>query len=532
MYTVAYTDSTKDPITIADRTLNKATSVTFVGKNYTGYGTVVADNFLHLLENFANDTAPGIAPGLIGPPVTGQLWFDTSTTQLKINIDGSITGWRPTSGYTKDITAPINKTVGDLWVDTANQQLYVYSGIGWLLVGPQFKQGSVSGITVDSIVDNDNKSHEVVHIKTNNISMMIINDAAEFTPKSALAGYRSIRRGISISSDYQIYGTTDNAVSLNNVLFSKYARADLDQQFDRTVTILDTLNLGTNRSLQLLTSGTNSTIGSAIPLVLAVNKIPALTIAVNGFIAIGKEVPQTALDLVGVLTIAPDAAGHGNLNITSTAAASISTAGGIIIGASLAVSNNISVADGYLYVGKKDNTSTATVKPALPGPIILPDADITYDIGQVVDGQGVNLKRFRNVYAYNFSGTEFTGNRFIGTFLGTATSISPSGIGSQTAVTDTQLTDEFLIYRASNGVYPAALYKTTKADTLAPLIGTIILFAGVTLPAGYVLCNGATLSKVTYAALWRVFGSPSIFIAPLIPAISTINYIIYTGVVA
>ena len=113
MYNVSYTDSTKDQIAIADRSLDKTTSVTLVGKNYNGYGNVISDNFLHLLENFANSEPPGISPGRIGPPVVGQLWFDTSTTQLKIKTND---GWIPTSGVTKSSTSPENKTAGDLWV--------------------------------------------------------------------------------------------------------------------------------------------------------------------------------------------------------------------------------------------------------------------------------------------------------------------------------------------------------------------------------------------------------------------------------
>ena len=45
-------------ITVADQTINQETSLGFVGKNYTGYAKSLAENFLHLLENFAKATAP------------------------------------------------------------------------------------------------------------------------------------------------------------------------------------------------------------------------------------------------------------------------------------------------------------------------------------------------------------------------------------------------------------------------------------------------------------------------------------------
>jgi hypothetical protein len=59
--------------TVDDQTLNTETSLTFVGKNYTGYSKYIAENFLHLLENFASSSMPT-------NPTVGQLWYDTGGT--------------------------------------------------------------------------------------------------------------------------------------------------------------------------------------------------------------------------------------------------------------------------------------------------------------------------------------------------------------------------------------------------------------------------------------------------------------------
>jgi hypothetical protein len=48
-----------------------------VGKNYAGYGEFLDENFIHLLENGANNTAPGA-------PLTGQLWWDKTNGLLKV----------------------------------------------------------------------------------------------------------------------------------------------------------------------------------------------------------------------------------------------------------------------------------------------------------------------------------------------------------------------------------------------------------------------------------------------------------------
>ena len=51
------------------------TSLTLIGKNFAGYGEVLNENFVHLLENFANTSAPN-------NPLKGQLWYDSSANLL------------------------------------------------------------------------------------------------------------------------------------------------------------------------------------------------------------------------------------------------------------------------------------------------------------------------------------------------------------------------------------------------------------------------------------------------------------------
>ena len=51
------------------------------GKNYYGYGEAIAENFLHLLENFSGPTNPSNG-------TQGQLWYDTGNTEFKY-FDGA-----------------------------------------------------------------------------------------------------------------------------------------------------------------------------------------------------------------------------------------------------------------------------------------------------------------------------------------------------------------------------------------------------------------------------------------------------------
>ena len=98
-YTIKFTETgnpQKPDIAVEDQTLNQQLPVTFVGKNYVGYAQIIAENFLHLLENFAKTSAPT-------NPVEGQLWYDNSAgvNQLKV-YDG--TTWAPAGSIKKSNT--------------------------------------------------------------------------------------------------------------------------------------------------------------------------------------------------------------------------------------------------------------------------------------------------------------------------------------------------------------------------------------------------------------------------------------------
>ena len=74
-YTI-YKTNGQQLTSLLDGTLDDKYIVKLVGKNYINYGTAQNENFIYLLENFANDTAPVY-------PLTGQLWYDTASQGLK-----------------------------------------------------------------------------------------------------------------------------------------------------------------------------------------------------------------------------------------------------------------------------------------------------------------------------------------------------------------------------------------------------------------------------------------------------------------
>ena len=206
-YSVSFTDATnpaKPSLTVPDGALNQQTPVTFPGKNYSGYAKVIAEDFLHLLENFANSAPPA-------NPVQGQLWFDTANNNNTLKVyDG--TNWNE-AGNLKKTTfekqpSIASSVIGDLWVDLTNSQLYLFSGSSWLLVGPQYAAGLATGPIVENITDSANIKHPVISMfaasAVDNVSYRIaIISKDSFTPKAAIDGFLTIKEGINLYSPQQ-----------------------------------------------------------------------------------------------------------------------------------------------------------------------------------------------------------------------------------------------------------------------------------------------------------------------------------------
>ena len=176
-YTINLTDGAVFA-TIADGTINTSSSMTLVGKNYAGYGEFLDENFIHLLENSANTTAPPA-------PLAGQLWYDTTNSLLKVYSGSS---WKNISSATASASQPSSNVTGDLWYDTVNQQLYVWTGAAWLLVGPAYSssQGQSGAIPL-SINDNADVPHVVTGLYANDSLVSIVNPGTSFVPAAEYA---------------------------------------------------------------------------------------------------------------------------------------------------------------------------------------------------------------------------------------------------------------------------------------------------------------------------------------------------------
>jgi len=116
--------------TVNDASLNISTSLTFVGRNYSGYGSIIDQNFVYLLQNFANSTMPTNS-------IQGQLWFNTGNQQLNVNYNGNVIGnaFKSLAYLNTSTTQPASLNNGDLWWN--GSQLAICNGIDYTtIIGP------------------------------------------------------------------------------------------------------------------------------------------------------------------------------------------------------------------------------------------------------------------------------------------------------------------------------------------------------------------------------------------------------------
>jgi len=549
-YQVTFTDATntaKPNITVEDQSLNTQTSLTFVGKNYAGYAPEIAKSFLHLLENFANNTAPS-------NPVEGQLWYDNSTgvSLLKV-FDGTI--WTSAGSIKKAGTVPAaaNSNSGDLWVNTTTAQLYVFSGSNWLLVGPQFSSGKLTGPVVNSIVDTNNISHSVISLYANDYQIAIISKET-FTPKSTVTGFSTINQGFNLSSTdstntnslSRIWGTAEKAdallVGTTTVPAANFLRTDISSVTNYPISIRADggITIGSNLSFNISTGtdGTSTVLyskasGNSVSFRLNNDNTPitVLHLAANSRVGIGTNntTPASTLDVSGLIT------SSGGLNVTSVVdstsatSGSIKTAGGLAVGKKSTLGDDATV-NGQLYLNWLDGSGSP-----LPGSALLPSTTNIYDIGS-------SAKSFRNIYAQSFVGNftgQFTGTlegsisgsaarlasptvfsltgdvtsdpvSFTGqTTYGTAifnTTLSQNFISNKEPTTDSVATDQMLIYRAGSSNLSRMSKDVFLKHVATMPVGAIFPYAGKVVPTGYLLCDGSEVKTSDYPVLYSIIG--------------------------
>jgi len=540
-YELKFTDVlNKGVIIVEDKTLEQLnTSLKFPGRGNTGFGQAIGENFLHLLENFANSSAPP-------RPVEGQLWYDTTAgvDQLKL-YDG--TSWTSASGLKKSDTEPgaANSLAGDLWVNTNSQQLFLYTGAAWILVGPSFSDGLLTGAQSETIIGTDDNEYNVLIVRIEDNPAVIFSNQ-QFVPKSAIRGFREgINPGINISNrplvdgeDLKYWGVAEKAENLivdgESILASNFLRSNAISSTDFQLRVKSNqgIQIGTGGQLNINIDGQsvifqNNTNGSSTDFRMRDGNTTktVLTIDSTAKVGINNPAPDEDLDILGNLQIAPRI-GDATSGIIKVESAVNSTGignGSIVTSGGVGIALNLNVGGKTKLLEELETTD------------IIPDINRTRNIGS-------NINRYDQVFAANFignvqgnvSGTvsgragsadrltssttfsidgdvEFNSFAFDGQTGGNNKAfdvrIRNSFISNKELATTALSNDEILINKTSGetGVFRIRKQDFLKTIPLVP-VGSIMPYGGSEAPTGWLLCDGIEVRKSDFNQLWQVIG--------------------------
>jgi hypothetical protein len=231
-------------VNVADGTIDTTTDLRLVGKNYAGYGEVQNENFVHLLESFANTTAPPKA-------LTGQIWYDSNSANKKLKYyDGA--RWKVAGGAEASASAPTGLSTGDFWWDTTAKQLYAWTGTEFTLIGPEASPdlGSsiISAAVVKGTIATDVGPHTVLKVIADDKVVGIFSRTA-FTldaTQNAIDDFTVIKKGFTLAKsisgvstdDYVMWGTAQNANQLGGVPAANFLQVG-DNEFVEEVAFKD-----------------------------------------------------------------------------------------------------------------------------------------------------------------------------------------------------------------------------------------------------------------------------------------------------
>lgn len=224
-YIITKTDGT-ELITVEDGSIDNTTSLTLIGRNYFSYGEVQNENFVKLLENFANTSPPAT-------PLAGQLWFDKTPGVDKIKV---FTGasFRDIGSATVSASEPLIWSEGDFWLNSGTGQLYVKSkGTAATatarLIGPVADPGfGKNGLEHTTLLDSSVVEHQIVKFHAGNDLLMVVSRDT-FIPSPALTNFPLLTKGVNVgatsvlnvsSNDgiYWGYASQGNLKALSNII--------------------------------------------------------------------------------------------------------------------------------------------------------------------------------------------------------------------------------------------------------------------------------------------------------------------------
>ena len=232
---ILYKSNGQKLVTVPDGSIESGTTdLTFVGKNYAGYGEILNQDLVKLLENFSNSTQPS-------RPLIGQMWYDAASKKIKL-YDG--TRFKPLQNFDSSVKVPTNSSKGDLWFNEDEQRLYLFNGIKFLLIGPNESDFSGVALVPSSVTTDNDLTKYILKFNISDafdtvVPAVVSRDA--FTPNTVdtlyTQNFNIVKKGITLpgansstgdstGNDFYFWGTAATALGMVESSTGNYHQAE------------------------------------------------------------------------------------------------------------------------------------------------------------------------------------------------------------------------------------------------------------------------------------------------------------------
>ncbi len=233
-------------------TVDSNTSLSLLGKNYSGYGQIIASNFVYLLENFAKTSAPS-------SPLKGQLWYDKNENVLKVcSITGDTNSFERLQVYV-GTTAPASARDGDLFYDTDDKQLQIRSSSAWVNASIPGANGTeLTFVKVTSTTDLTSTND--AGAKT--VAVMFIRDPA--TPTSTVVANNIV--AVFAQETFHFLATEPTGQGQQTLVTAVHGATDTDSNLANNSKVTRGMNINTAFTDATVNNASDSTkLGGQLP---------------------------------------------------------------------------------------------------------------------------------------------------------------------------------------------------------------------------------------------------------------------------
>ena len=185
----------------------------------------------------ATQTALDLKANLASPTFSGTPTLPTGTVAVTQTLGNNTTAIATTAfiqtalanfgGMTVSDTAPsVDVGAGDFWWDSANNQLYVYNGTTFDLIGPQNSGEGLTQMQSVDILGQDGSTNSVITTTLNDVIIAIASNSTAFDidASNTVTGFTKINKGLNLvntpstganlgitTSEHRLHGTATAA---------------------------------------------------------------------------------------------------------------------------------------------------------------------------------------------------------------------------------------------------------------------------------------------------------------------------------